>query len=237
MATAPRPGLWDRWLSDEGYLGVHLAGGFVLAVGAASGFFLLAHAVLSRADLLAADLEAQHWTRAVISPALTTFMVVVTELGTPYVLAALSITVIAWLLETHSRRRLVAFVATMAGGGLLNQVLKGIFQRPRPGTSLAFSDGWSFPSGHSMASMLFFGSLCYVVWFTPHLSRTVRGAALVTCISLAVIVGVSRVYLGVHYLTDVVGGYLAALCWMGICLSTTEGWVRLDTWRRRRPRD
>ena len=85
-----------------------------------------------------------------------------------------------------------------------------------------------------MGSMLFYGSLAYVVYFSIEKHRGWRVAAAVTCMALVVLVGGSRIYLGVHYLTDVLAGFAGGLFWICVCLSATEGWIRLRDWRRRR---
>lgn len=108
------------------------------------------------------------------------------------------------------------WAAAFAGGGLLDEVLKLVIQRPRPPYATAFLHhySWSFPSGHAMGSLIGYGMLAYVLvvlWI--HARRTqisvVLGAAL-----LIVPIGLSRLYLGVHYFSDVVGGYAAGPLWL-----------------------
>lgn len=99
---------------------------------------------------------------------------------------------------------------------LLNQALKFIIQRPRPdGFRLVDVSGYSFPSGHSMVSMAFFGLLIWLVW-TYEKDKRKRN---ISCISLAfviVMMGVSRIYLGVHYATDVLAGFCMAVIWLAL---------------------
>jgi undecaprenyl-diphosphatase len=78
------------------------------------------------------------------------------------------------------------------------------------------------------------GSLALVVYYSIARHRGGRAAAVVLCMLLVVLVGGSRVYLGVHYLTDVLAGFAAGLAWICVCLSATEAWVRVRDWRRRR---
>lgn len=98
----------------------------------------------------------------------------------------------------------------------LNQVLKAIVQRPRPeGFRLVSEVGYSFPSGHSMVSMAFFGLCAWMVW---HYERD-RLAKWVYCIAFALVVamvGISRVYLGVHYASDVLAGFCVSLAWLAV---------------------
>lgn len=99
---------------------------------------------------------------------------------------------------------------------VLNQVLKFIIQRPRPdGFRLVDVSGYSFPSGHSMVSMAFFGLLIWLVWkYEPD----IRKRKLI-CISLAAVIvmmGISRIYLGVHYATDVLAGFCMSIIWLAL---------------------
>ncbi len=96
----------------------------------------------------------------------------------------------------------------------LNQLLKAIVQRPRPdGFRLIAETGYSFPSGHSMISMAFFGLLVWMVW-TYEKDRTLARVWSVLLSLVIVMVGVSRIYLGVHYASDVVAGICVSLIWL-----------------------
>lgn len=97
----------------------------------------------------------------------------------------------------------------------LNQVLKQIVQRPRPdGFRLIAETGYSFPSGHSMISMAFFGLLVWMVW-TYEKDRVLARIWCVLFSLVIVMVGVSRIYLGVHYASDVLAGFCVSLIWLG----------------------
>ncbi len=233
---SPRTGLYARWLSPEGYLGLHLVVGFLVALATGFTFDLIKDRVMEAPATLAADTSAHAFVQSIQSPALTTVMRTITFFGNTSTLTVLTVAVAVWLAARHSRRRLYMFIATMTGGPILNMLLKTHYQRPRP-TAFPFlthADGFSFPSGHSMGSMLFFGSLAYVVYFTFERDRVWRITAVALCLALVVLVGGSRIYLGVHYLSDVVAGFTAGLFWIAVCLSATEGWVRIRDWRRAR---
>ena len=97
----------------------------------------------------------------------------------------------------------------------LNQLLKAIVQRPRPdGFRLIAETGYSFPSGHSMISMAFFGLLVWMVW-TYEKDRVLAHIWCVLFSLVIVMVGVSRIYLGVHYASDVLAGFCVSLIWLG----------------------
>ncbi len=229
---AQRSGHDRSRLSAEGHLGLHLILGFTLALVAAWAFALVALRVTAMPGGLAADAWARDVVRALETPPLTRTMRAVTLVGNMWILVTLSLAVAAWLSATGSRRRLYGFLLIMAGGALLNGLLKLAFARARPPWAIVrLPGGFSFPSGHAMGSMLFFGSLAYVLYFTVELRRGWRWLAVAGCGLAAALIGASRVYLGVHYLTDIIAGFFAALCWMGVCLTGMAGWVR---WRRRR---
>ncbi len=97
---------------------------------------------------------------------------------------------------------------------VLNTVLKEIVQRPRPdGFRLISETGYSFPSGHSMVSMAFFGLLVWMVW-TYERDRRLRNFLCVAFSLVIVMVGASRIYLGVHYASDVLAGFCVSLIWL-----------------------
>lgn len=103
----------------------------------------------------------------------------------------------------------------LACSTVLNQALKFAIQRPRPDISLRLVDigGFSFPSGHSMAAMAFFGLLMWLTWRFVD-DRRLRAALCVVLALMVVAVGFSRVYLGVHYASDVIGGFCASMAWL-----------------------
>ena len=238
MAPAPatRPSFYARWLSPEGYLGLHLVVGFLVAVLAGFAFGRIADWVFDSQATRAADRWAQEVAVRWRTPGLTSVMRFMSRLGQLWSLGLMSVPVAALLLRARSHRRLYAFAATLVGGALLNPALKEAFRRARPSTAdaLAISHGYSFPSGHAMGATLFFGSLAYVVYFSIDHSRRMRVLAVALCVLLILSIGVSRVYLGVHYLSDVVAGFTAGVCWVAVCLSGTEAWVRWRDWRRKR---
>jgi undecaprenyl-diphosphatase len=119
------------------------------------------------------------------------------------------------------------WVIILLGGDIINHTLKGVFQRPRP-LAAATWGSWSFPSGHADAAMVNYGMIGYllVLALPGRLARTI---ALVTLAGVILFVGFSRMYLTVHYLSDVLGGYAAGASWLAAWLTLIEAV------RRRRP--
>lgn len=144
---------------------------------------------------------------------LTPLMEGFSALATPVCLVVMLLVIAAF---APGRRPGLCCALNLVLVACLNVVLKLIVQRPRPeGFRLAEVDGFSFPSGHSMVAMAFFG---LIVWFVWHYEKD-RAARWLLCIGfalVAVMVGVSRVYLGVHYASDVVAGFCVSLAWLAV---------------------
>jgi undecaprenyl-diphosphatase len=161
----------------------------------------------------------------IMSPALTWFFMIVTNLGGFVVLLLLAIAV---PLVVFKKKELVVLLLTnLAVVSLINLILKEVFARPRPQIlTLIQEAGYSFPSGHAMASMAFYGLLIYLVWRMAHKThqtskdksrscktptKTIKIIATATLSVLILLIGVSRVYLGVHYASDVLAGFCLSL--------------------------
>jgi membrane-associated phospholipid phosphatase len=144
---------------------------------------------------------AQHRT-----PALTLFMLWVSRLHqTVVVLAATA--VLAAVIALRASRRVALPLLIVPAGMLLNVALKDLVQRPRPHWehALVSLQTWSFPSGHALASTVFYGTVCAMV-FAHTRSRGWRAAAVLLAVGMVPLVCFSRVYLGAHYPSDVVAG-------------------------------
>lgn len=112
------------------------------------------------------------------------------------------------------RRELILLAITMIGSTLLNILLKSIFQRARPEINqIVFEEGFSFPSGHSMAAFSLYGILTFLLW--RHIKTRIGRGLLLTINSLMILlIGLSRIYLGVHYPSDVIAAYAASGFWL-----------------------
>ena len=158
----------------------------------------------------ARDLHA--WVRR--SPGAVQGLKLLTLLGSPvlfYVVVAAA-SLLMW--RQHRPRLAVFLVVTAAGGGLLELAVKAAVSRDRPSLvdPLATASGNSFPSGHAMASTVVYGALLLV--FLPLIGRHRRVAAVATAGVLVLVIGFSRLALGVHYISDVVGGYVLGGAWL-----------------------
>ncbi len=231
----PEKGWYHRWLSPDGYLGLHLTIGFVIALITGIVFKLIADEVFETPGIQSLDVLAQNFVNAIYSPELTSVMIGITSFGDWGTVVSLSLVVLFVLFIRSSHRRLYTFSSIMAGGCLLNLLLKSGFHRGRPDAmQLVIAHGYSFPSGHAMGSMLFFGGLAYVVFFSAQRHPVWRFLGILGCLIATLLIGFSRIYLGVHYLSDVVAGFVAGLFWIGICVTGIESWIRLRDRHRKR---
>lgn len=153
------------------------------------------------------------------SPALTSLMKFFSFIGSGEIVAVLSVAVLFLLYKVFNHRsELVLFIGVVAGAGLLNEVLKSLFHRERPSLHrLVEETGFSFPSGHSMEAVAFYGIVAYLLW--RHVSfRAGRGILIMASLFMILAIGVSRIYLGVHYPSDVLGGFLASGFWIAAAI-------------------
>ena len=165
------------------------------------------------------DYQVSSWIHDMRNPATTKVMLAITEMGNVYGYLAL-ILLITWY--THYKEQgwkitiqvLVVLVSTV----LLNVFLKLLINRQRPQDVGMFeAGGLSFPSGHAMGSLAFYGFLIFLVWIHVR-GDTWRWILTALLISLILLIGFTRVYLGVHFPSDVIAGYVAGLGWLALCV-------------------
>ncbi len=204
------------------YLSVHLALGFAVVVGL-SVFAALATRIGQTSTATRVDLALAQSLHAATSPGISDTLRVVTFLGEGWSQATIGVLVALALLRGRRRLWAVGWVVALAGGGLLNTALKRAFARPRPvlADPILTASGFSFPSGHSMGTFVLAGMAAYLV--VLHTRGTARHVGVVAiALGWSVTMGFSRMYLGVHYLTDVIGGFAAGACWLAVCVSGVE---------------
>lgn len=186
------------------------------AIAAVAVFCWLGQEAAIEGEYIATELG---WMAQVFSwrnPALTIAMQWVARVHDPVVIGLFAGLV---GLHIHHKRwhELQWLVITVPGGMLVNLALKGLFQRPRPELhSMVYAHGYSFPSGHTVAATLVVGWLiCALLRQTQSLSW--RAAGVTAGVAVVIAVAFSRVYLGVHYPTDVLAAVLSGAAWVGIC--------------------
>ena len=164
-------------------------------------------------EVFALDTWATPFLHAMASPGLNAFMSAFTNIGSSPVIVPIFVVVMVALLWKR-RFGAASFLALTSGGALvLDVTMKLFFQRPRPRLAWArVLPDYSFPSGHTMNAVVFYIALALILWSV--FGRRVGLIAVAVAIVLALAVGVTRIYLGYHYLTDVVGALLAGTAWL-----------------------
>lgn len=164
---------------------------------------------LMRLDALAYWFFVENLRNEAITPLMESF----SNLATPLALIVMLLLIIAF---APGKRPGLCCAVNLVLVFLLNQLLKAIIQRPRPeGINLVIESGFSFPSGHSMVAMAFFGLLIWLIWKYKK-DRDVRIACCICFGLIIVMIGISRIYLGVHYASDVIAGFCVSLAWLAV---------------------
>src|SRR2546429_823248 len=211
------------------YLGLHLTLGLVISLAGLWVFAGVTEDVIHHDPLTQFDVALLDWLHARATATGYAVFNAISLLGSPVMLTILALAVALLLAARREWIVLAGWLAAFAGGGLLDVVLKLVIRRPRPPGAAAFLQhfSWSFPSGHAMASLIGYGMLAYVLTLLRIHRRSAQIAVVLGAALLIIAIGFSRLYLGVHYFSDVVGGYAAGVLWLSACVSGLEvarGW-------------
>jgi undecaprenyl-diphosphatase len=225
--------LWDllfallRWIRRHAHnvyatFGIFLLIGAALTIAGTWIFVQLAGRVRSgRAQ--AFDDAVLRWIGSYRHPVLDSVMLEITALGTgTVVVMVVAVAALFLWLSQHKHSAILLGVAT-AGAIVLNNLLKAGFERPRPdviewSTHASF---YSFPSGHAMSATVVYSTAAYLAARLQR-SHRARVAVMATALIVIVLIAVSRLYLGVHYPSDVIAGMVIGLAWAGFCMATLE---------------
>ncbi|ANU26158.1 phosphatase PAP2 family protein [Planococcus versutus] len=160
------------------------------------------------------------------SETLDKVMFVFTEMGSVWFLTVLSLVVLGVLgFKMKDKWGALFFVIAVGGGSLLTVLLKNLYVRERPSINPDIDAiGYSFPSGHSMGSLIFYGFVIYLVIRTQH-RPWIKWMTVALLSALIIMIGSSRIYLGAHFPSDVLGGYMAGLIWLILNLVALE-WIQ-----------
>jgi membrane-associated phospholipid phosphatase len=172
------------------------------------------------------DLRFTHWVQGFHNRAATAVMAAFSFLGNTLTLIVQAALVLVWL--TRRGMPMAGWLSVISLLGLLlNVLLKEIVGRPRPDGSLVSvllpTVGLSFPSGHAMAAMMFYGFLAVLAWMHVR-DKRLRWKATFALIAVAFLVSFSRIYVGAHWLSDVVGGWTAGLFCLLLLVEAYKHW-------------
>jgi membrane-associated phospholipid phosphatase len=216
-------GLTMRWSPERTFV-LRLALGAFVLIAAAWLFGAIAEDVVNHdAPLGTLDLHVAAWLHARVTPGWTSVMTFISDLGAPITVIAIASVVATVLLYLRGRYQLLLLVLAVPGGALLNVIIKQLIHRHRP----VFDDPiqtlatYSFPSGHAMGSTVLYGTLATIIVWQVRAWR-VRVLAIAGAALLVVSICFSRIYLGVHYLSDVAAGFLEGIVWLSVCLAAVD---------------
>jgi undecaprenyl-diphosphatase len=187
-------------------------------------FFISAISILgfSLISLFISDQKINQFDHQVIqyiqgleSIGLTHTMKFFTTIGSAPIVTGLSLVLLIFLYKVlHHRLELILFIGTVMGSAILNELLKQFFHRVRPDLHrLIEVGGFSFPSGHAMNAFTVYGVVSFLLW--RHIpNRWGRVLLIFVSVGMILSIGISRIYLGVHYPSDIIGGYFASGFWL-----------------------
>ena len=212
---------WTRWLRDRD----------LRVIGGVSGCVLMVWAFLEIAEevrepeplafddrILLALRDPAHLDRGLGPPWLEDMVRDVSAVGSMTLITAVTLSVVGYLLLARQRRTALVVIVAVTGGALLGSCLKGFFGRARPSVvpHLTQVTSLSFPSGHSMLSAILYPTLG-VLLARVMVRKRIKAYLVSLSILVALLVGASRVYLGVHYPTDVLAGWAVGFAWALAC--------------------
>jgi membrane-associated phospholipid phosphatase len=215
----------QNWLRAHKSLVAHVSTnllvGILISIVCLWAFLRLVGEVFGEQDTQL-DLAIANGLHAAATPAATTVFLDISLLGFQ-VLFVVAVLVGLFFIWKRQWLRLGVWIAALAGGELLDLLLKTWFARPRPvfANPITVALYYSFPSGHATMSVITYGLLAYFLYAVLRRAwmRVISAAALIL---LILAIGVSRIYLGVHYFTDVLAGFAIGGLWLAFCITTMD---------------
>lgn len=210
--------LRDRWprsvrlLEREAAELLLLAAALAALAASSSGLIVLAFAVVQDAPLVRLDTAVFEWLQRGRDAAVDTVMVAITEMGGARVTVTLGLAVFAWLAWRRAWAPALYWAVALIGARACVVALKVGFERARPASIYGGVESFSFPSGHATSSMVTFGFLAFLLCVRQR--WRLRIPVLVLASTLIAAIGLSRLYLGMHWLSDVLAGYSLGLAWI-----------------------
>jgi membrane-associated phospholipid phosphatase len=215
--------------SARGFLGLHLVAGIIVFATMTLTLGEISEDIINREPLTVVDAQLSSWLHLHGSPLMTSTMLAVTFFGATATVSCIAIVFGVYFIRRRRFYWLAALVSSVFGGILLNRVLKFVFQRPRPhfDDPILSLTSYGFPSGHTMAATVLYGVIA-TYFFTTSLDWRRRLLVIFAASLLILLIAFSRMYLGAHYLSDVLGAMAEGLAWLALCLT-----VAYSVWRQR----
>lgn len=220
MLSSQMPKTWEfvkgRFSAGQWY-GLNLTISLVSLILAFFSFGEIVEDLIDRETLFYFDFRIQRLVEGIVTPQITRFMVDVTNIGGVYLVVITAGIMALYLLYKRYWWELFNLFLVAVMGEMLLVILKLFFHRPRPSQQAVAAHWYSFPSGHAFSAVIVYGFLIYITWKLIK-SEVLRFMILSMSVLLIILVGISRIYLNVHWLTDVLGGYAAGLSWLILCI-------------------
>jgi len=212
-----------RRFSPADYLGLNLTLGLGLSFVLLLVFAAIAQSVLSQSAIVRFDLDLAEALHTGATPAGVAFWFSVTRLGTLPACAAFGVTFVLWYTSRHGWLPLAGWLAALSGSELLAWALKHVVHRERPIFQVAYATEatYSFPSSHVLGALVGYGMIVYFIVCLTR-SRLWRMLAVMLAATIVLAVGYSRLYLGLHFFSDVIGGLAAGAVWLTACVTALE---------------
>ena len=183
----------------------------------------LLDAVLDNATLVHLDIITESWVHAHVTPTGIAVSRAISDAGSPAMMTVVGVIGGIVLIARGRPTKLATWIAVFGGGWILERLLKIAVHRTRPAfTPTRTSElTLSFPSGHAMMCVLGIGMLVYVLMVPRPPAKPWREMLIGLAASIVLAVGISRVYLGAHYPSDVLGGYAFGTAWLAVCIGVS----------------
>lgn len=163
----------------------------------------------------------------------TRLIITFTTFGNPksVILIVIVVVLLLLIIKRDWKSAIWYALTVFLGADILNNLVKDFFQRVRPGvTHLVEQGGYSFPSGHAMGAVIYFGAIAYLgYYFAVDKSSQLKYSLIALTIVFALLMGLSRIYLGVHYPSDVLGGYSLGSAFLILAITLHRHWLQTNT--------
>ncbi|WP_238339715.1 phosphatase PAP2 family protein [Candidatus Manganitrophus noduliformans] len=190
------------------WYGLNLTIGLVSLLLAILSFGEIVDALTDQETLFYLDFRIQRIVERITTPSLTRWMVDITNYGGIYLTAGVALFLFIFLLKRRNGWDLLSLFLAAGVGGVILGLMKLLFHRSRPIPQEINTKGFGFPSGHAFMAITVYGFLVYITWKEAK-NTAIRLTVTAFAFLVILLVGFSRIYLNVHWLTDVLGGYAA----------------------------
>jgi membrane-associated phospholipid phosphatase len=196
----------------------------LVLVTASAAFAAIAYSVMEKAPILKQDMQVSVWLHTHNNAVFLAFLYAITEVHSPVGMTVIAALFGFWLWRSGHHYWTLSLAMAVPGGMLVNTIIKELVHRARPvwDDPVLTLSSTSFPSGHTAGATLFYGFVAaFIVWNTKEPWRHV--VTVICCVLMVALVGFSRIYLGVHYLSDVLGAVSISLVWLVLTLIAVRG--------------